>query len=401
MFNKFAISALVAATGAAAASQCSSATFTITAAQDAAITDCTTITGDVVIGPGAGTAVDLGSVEQIEGSLIAEGLPLISLTAGKLTSISDSLTLNNLTSLSTLSLTALTSVGTISWATLPALSELVFTAGVDTASIVTIGDTHLSSLSGLSDTLTSVDTLNLNNNGRLQNLDLALTSVTDQVLLQANGQNFAVTMNDLVWAANLTIANTTSFLVPALETINGSLRFDSNYFTTFSAPNLTKAQTGDVSFINNADMTDLNLPLLSTVGGGVTIVNNTAFQNLTLPELADVGGAVTVGGNYTAISMPKIADVVGTFTVTSTADITDACTALESFAPESQGGNGNIQGKFACTSNNENANSGDASGGSSTGSSGSSNSSSAAGAMLHINSAAMGLSFVGLLAQLL
>lgn len=96
--------------------------------------------------------------------------------------------------------------------------------------------------------------------------------------------------------------------------------------------------------------------------------------------------------------MPKIADVVGTFTLTSTADITDECTALKSFAPESQGGNGNIQGKFTCTSNNEDANTGDASGGTS-GTSSSSNSSSAA--MLHINSAAMGLSFVGLLAQLL
>lgn len=89
--------------------------------------------------------------------------------------------------------------------------------------------------------------------------------------------------------------------------------------------------------------------------------------------------------------------MVGTFTVTSTADIDEDCTTLKELAPESQGGNGNIQGKFTCTSNNENANTGDASGG--TSSSGSSNTSSAA--MLHINSAAMGLSFVGLLAQLL
>lgn len=98
------------------------------------------------------------------------------------------------------------------------------------------------------------------------------------------------------------------------------------------------------------------------------------------------------------MSIPSIADVVGTFTLTSTADITTECTALKEFSPESQGGNGNIQGKFTCTSNNEDANTGDASGGTSTGS-GSSNSSSAA--MLHVNSAAIGLSFVGLLAQLL
>lgn len=241
----------------------------------------------------------MGSVEKITGSLTAESSTLISLTAGSLASISDTFTLNNLTALSTLSFPQLTSVGTITWITLPALGELTFTAGVDTATSVTIRDTHLSSLAGISDSLTAVRDMDLNNNGRLQTLDLALESVSDVLSLSANGQNFAVSMNSLAWAANLTIANTTSFLVPALETINGSLRFDSNYFTTFSASNLSQVQTGDLSLLNNADMTVLNLPALTKVGGGLTIVNNTAFQNLSLPLLADIGGAVTIGGNYT------------------------------------------------------------------------------------------------------
>lgn len=238
-------------------------------------------------------------MRTIKGSLSATSLPLISLTAGSLTSISDTFTLNNLTALSTLSLTALTSVGEIAWSTLPALGELVFTSGLETATSIVIGDTHLSTLVGISDSLTTVGTLNLNNNGRLQELDMVLKSISTQLLLSANGQKFAVSLNDLTWAANLTIANTTTFLVPALETINGSLRFDSNYFTTFSASNLSQVQTGDLSLLNNADMTVLNLPALTKVGGGLTIVNNTAFQNLSLPLLADIGGAVTIGGNYT------------------------------------------------------------------------------------------------------
>lgn len=281
------------------AKTCTSATFTVTASDDAVLSACTAVEGDVVISTAAGTTVSLSTVETIKGSLTADSLALISLSAPALTSISDTFTLNNLTALSTLNFAKLTSVGTIKWTTLPALGELTFTAGVETATSVTIGDTHLSSLAGLSDTLTSVGFMDLNNNNRLQKLDLALESVSDRVLLQANGQNFAVTMNSLAWAANLTIANVTSFAVPALETINGSLRFDSNYFTSLSFPNLTKVQTGDLSLLNNADMTDLNLPALTKVGGGVTIVNNTAFQNLSLPLLANVGGAVTIGGNFT------------------------------------------------------------------------------------------------------
>lgn len=96
--------------------------------------------------------------------------------------------------------------------------------------------------------------------------------------------------------------------------------------------------------------------------------------------------------------MPAIHNVVGTFTVTSSQDISSDCTTLKQDAPESQGGNGDIQGKFTCTYNNPNANSGSGSGGTSSGS-GSSNTSSAAS--LHINSAVAGLSFIGLLAQFL
>lgn len=106
----------------------------------------------------------------------------------------------------------------------------------------------------------------------------------------------------------------------------------------------------------------------------------------------------TLTDNHFSVLMPDLNDVVGTFTVTSTTDISDECTTLKENAPEPTG-NGNIQGKFQCTSNNNNANTGSASGG--TSSTGSSTGNSSSAAMLHINSAAMGLSFVGLLAQLL
>ncbi|KAF3760661.1 hypothetical protein M406DRAFT_108192 [Cryphonectria parasitica EP155] len=393
MFSKIAIAGLLAATGATAASSCSSATFTITASSDAAIASCTTLTGDVVISEDAGTVVDLGSVESIEGSLSADSLALISLSSSSLNSISDTFLLNNLTTLATLSFTALETVGSIQWQTLPALNSLTFTTGVNKASSVTISDTHLGSLEGLS--LETVGTMDLNNNGRLTEIDLALTNLTG-LTLQANGQDLAVTLDSLVWAANLTIANVTTFSVPALEVVNGSARFDSNYFTSFSAPNLTQTTSGDVSFINNADLTSLSLPVLEKVGGGLTIVNNTAFQNLTLPKLATVLGAVDCGGNFTNVEMPDIDDVVGTFTVTSTEDIDADCKVLSSHAP-SPTGNGDIQGKTVCNSENANANSGSASGGSS---SGSSNTSSNA-ANMHVSSAVVGLSFVGLLAQLL
>lgn len=106
----------------------------------------------------------------------------------------------------------------------------------------------------------------------------------------------------------------------------------------------------------------------------------------------------TVANGPSSVEFPSLEDVKGTFEVSSTNDIEDACTELKKNAPGSQGGNGVIQGKFTCTSNNEKANTGSTDGDSASGSS--SNSSSAA-VNVHVNSAVIGLSFVGLLAQLL
>lgn len=277
---------------------CSADTLTITASSDAAIATCTTFTGDVVISADAGSSVDLGSVQQIKGDLTVENMgSFISLSAADLNSISGTFTLQNLTQLSTLSMTSLSSVGTIVWQSLPALNSLTFSTGVQSADSITISDTFLASLDGIS--LQTVGSMDINNNGRLTEIDLDLKNLTGELKLQANGQKLSVSLNELIWAANLTIANVTTFTAPALSTVNGSAYFDSNYFTEFSAPNLTKTSSGSFSFINNGAMTSLNVPELATVGGGFTVVNNTAFQNLTLPKLADVGGAVDCGGNFT------------------------------------------------------------------------------------------------------
>lgn len=219
----------------------------------------------------------------------------ISLTASELNSISGTFTLNNLTQLSTLSMTSLNSVGTIIWQSLPALNSLTFSSGVQSAENITISDTFLASLDGIS--LQTVGSMDINNNGRLTKIDLDLKNLTGVLTLQANGQKLAVTMEELEWAAGLRIANVTTFSAPSLAAVNGSANFDSNYFTEFSAPNLTKV-TSAFSFINNGAMTSLQVPELESVGGGLKIVNNTSFQNLTLPSLADVGGAVDCGGNF-------------------------------------------------------------------------------------------------------
>ncbi|EFX01063.1 GPI-anchored cell wall organization protein ecm33 [Grosmannia clavigera kw1407] len=359
MFSKQVLVAVLAAAGAvSAAANCTQTTFTINSQADFdEISSCTTLTGDVTIGTSTDVSIDLSGPKAIKGDLTLLNNKLIStLKSSSLQSVSGAFHLQNLTTLSTLSFTTLTSVGSINWVSLNAIDVLTFTAGVTKAASVVISDTFLSSLDGLD--VASASTIDINNNRRLIKYTSSLGNLTDLLNINANGLNLEVSFPNLIWIANMTVSNVSSFSVPSLATVNGSIRFDSNFFTSFSAPNLTSTQTGDVSFISNADLANISMPLLKSIAGGLQIANNTALQNVTgFAALKTVGGAVKLRGNFTEVELPSLADVKGAFNVESTGDITSSCAVFKKLAPSSAGGNGDIQGTYTCQSDNANANS--------------------------------------------
>jgi hypothetical protein len=223
---------------------------------------------------------------------------LIGLTSSSLTGIGGAFTISNATTLQNLQMDALTSCGTISWQSVPSLSKINFESVVSKASSMIISDTYLSDLSGID--LTTATTIDINNNNRLTTLKLSLNNLSDNLNIQANGADLAVSMPDLTWIANMTVANVTTFSAPALQVVNGSLRFDSNYFTSFEAGNLTKTSSGDISFVGNSNMDNMTFPALTSVGGGILIANNTALQAVNgFPLLKTVGGAIKLRGNFT------------------------------------------------------------------------------------------------------
>lgn len=388
MISKHLLPALAAISSVAAQSTTSTTTCTTTAtinsAADAtALADCDVIKGSVIVSPDSGTSLDISGPKSISGDLNVENNgALVSLSSTSLQSVG-TMTVNNVTVLSNLQMPALTSVGTLLLQSLPQL-QTVDTA-INSADSVTISDTFLSDLDGINITTTGV--LDINNNGRLTTMDIGLTSLSDNLNIQANGQDLSVTLPNLQWIANMTIANVTTFSAPSLSVVNGSMRFDSNYFTSFSAPNLTETESGDVSFVGNANMANLTFPALTKIGGGLQIANNTALDAINgFPKLATVLGAIKLRGNFTEIDLPDLADVRGAFDASSTANITASCDTLEKDAPTNQGGNNKIQGTFSCTSDNANANSDTGTNTSSTGStsgSGSSSNSTAAGVVVN------------------
>lgn len=371
-YLQFQASANNVRTGVVAVS-CDDATATIASAADAtAIASCDTISGSVVITTGAGETVDISGPTEISGDLVAENNGgLISFTSTSLTTIGGAFRIRNVTLMSTLSFVKLSKVDSIDWASLNALGSLTFgNPGVIDANSVAIADTFLSSLDGIN--IHSLDTMDINNNHRLTDFTTELYNISTLLNINANGQDLAVSMPNLIWAANMTISNVTSFSAQSLAAINGSIRFDSNYMTDFSAPNLTTVKSGDVSFVSNSKLTNISMPLLTTIGGGLTIANNTAMEEINaLPKLEMVGGAILIRGDFSEVDLPALDDVRGAFDLSSTGDIDTSCNTFNSLSSSDK-----IQGKYSCTSNNANANNDTDSTGGTTG--GTSNTSSSA-----------------------
>lgn len=210
--------------------------------------------------------------------------------------------MRNVTKLGSLSFPSLTSVRALAWQSVTNLNT--FTLGpLNKADEVTISDTFLDALDGID--LSKVNKFDINNNRRLKKFTTKLASLSDNLNIQANGIGLEINLPNLIWIANMTIANVTKFQVPSLKVVNGSARFDSNYFESFSAPNLTHTESGDISFVGNGALNNMTFPKLATIGGGLLIANNTGLDKVTyFSQLTDVGGAIKLRGNFTEYVLP-------------------------------------------------------------------------------------------------
>ncbi|OHE91404.1 hypothetical protein CORC01_13322 [Colletotrichum orchidophilum] len=374
---------------------CSQPTLTITDATMANAIPCTTINGAVKISEDITGNIDINGPKTIKGDLIVTNVTqLVGLTSSTLASIEGAFQMQGLTLLSDLRFTSLATVGSINWVTLPALGSLVFgTAGVTKVNDILISDTFLKSLDGLN--VASVDSLRINNNNQLVSYSNQLANATKTIEINSNGPDLGITLPNLIWAGEIIIADAAKVEMDSLEVVNGSIKFDKNTFTEFIAPNLTQTTGGDVSFINNVELTNLSLPLLTKTGGGLTIQNNTLLQKINgLPKLQQIGGAVLLRGNFTEVDLPALQDVKGAFDTQSTGDIDTSCDVFNKMEGRQ------IQGDYKCRSNNTKANEGGDSTGGSAGGSPNTGKDNAAGSFA-VNTAILGAAVFFGLSQLL
>merc|ERR1711939_928455 len=357
---------------------CSQPTVTVNSQADASqLSDCSTVSGSIVIGSTASGTIAIDGPQQVRGNLTSQSAGgLVSLTSSTITSIGGEFRLFNLTFLSTLQFDALTSAKTIYWEALPALPSLAFAGPLSKADSVT-------------------------NSNTLKQFDTQIANITNAVNINANGNQLAVTFPNLIWAANMTFRNVSSIKIPSLATVNGSMGFYGNYMDSIAAPNLTSVGSfatgvGSLAIVANAKLANISFPALESVGGADQIANNTALHAIAFPALTSVAGAIDFSGNFTTPELPKLEDVKGGFNIQSQQAIT--CSGFE----EQSGGKGSIiQGKFICKSATATTETLDGSASTTGGSSGSSATPKSDATNFGLSQAALGASFIGGLLQMI
>jgi hypothetical protein len=256
------------------------------------ISACETFTGSIAIATEIpdSDSVDLDGVQHIIGNLIASESSIRSMTANFLAEISGIFELSNLDNLEVLIFPHLSRVGQIMWRNLPHLQTLNFDAGVTEAVGISVKNTQLKSLVGLSQ-VKSVNNLTILNNPYLERIEFDVDNVAGGIMIRDSGVNADISFPSLRFVNNISIENINT-ISPALMFSNG------NRFTDFSAPIL---ETINQSFQlhMNSQLENILLPHLLTVGGGFHVMNNSHVKNMSFDSVESIYDGLELQGNFT------------------------------------------------------------------------------------------------------
>ncbi|KAG5999999.1 hypothetical protein E4U43_001736 [Claviceps pusilla] len=354
--------------------------------------DCDVVEGNIEVDQRVAGSLQIDGPKQIKGDLIINNATqLISISSSSINSVGGTLRLQGLQLLSSFTMQSLKSVDKLELVNLNQLSGLTLgTSGVTKASSIRIQDTFISDLSGFN--VATADNITIANNARLNTFSSQLENVTNTLSVVRNAGSMKVDLGKLRHAGELDFRSIQSFDAPVLETAGRVSFQESPELLSVSANNLTSIKNS-LTLNNNKKLDNISFTALKTIGGDMTILNNTALMKINkFPELKTIG-SVLLAGSFNTVEIPKLDDISGSVTVTSTTDISEFCGFFDGLKTK-----GLIRGKESCTSNNAKANeggSGGTSGGKKTGDDDS------AAMSLGVSSAMLGLAVIAGLAQLL
>ena len=200
---------------------------------------------------------------------------------------------------------ALSQCNNLNFTSLSALAALDFgTPGLRKAASILITNTNLASLKGISQ-VSQVDSFSISNNRFLAQIALDVTAMKGSIDIGANevqsgGQT--IDFPNLQTADQMTFRNASKINLPSLSNVTQNLGFYQNTIQTLMTPNLTFA--GGIVFVYNSQLTNITMPLLTTINGTngtYQIANNTKLTSIDgFENLSNVKGSLDFSGNFTS-----------------------------------------------------------------------------------------------------
>lgn len=284
------------------------------------LNSCPTLEGTIEITGNEVTNLDLSSVGAIDADLsIFNSSSITGINLGGLENVTGSLEVDALTQLHNIDFSKLTSAKKLSFVSLPSFAQLNLNSGLANVSSLTLSDTAISSIDKLLNFKT-IGTLNVNNNKNISSIDLSsLETVTDGLTLSFNGDNATVKLENLLWAANLTIQDVADVSISSLESVNGSFVLAYNGFDSVEFDSLTKVGSS-LSIFANDELEELSLANLTEIDGEFRLFNNSKLKDIELDSLETIKGALSMKGDFGNFTLPKLKEVDGDFSVQSTSD---------------------------------------------------------------------------------
>ncbi|KHN96649.1 ECM33-like protein [Metarhizium album ARSEF 1941] len=378
--------AILAVAGVASAATTCSKDVKIT--QPTPVIDCDVVEGDVTVDASVAGSLSLEGPRQIKGDFIINNASqLVGVSSSSLRTVDGTCRIQGCELLNAVSMPSFQKAGNLEFINLPQLTSLSVGNGSITVMTVRVQDTFASDLKGLN--VATVDNMTISNNRRLNTFNSTIQNVTNIISIVDNAGSMQIDMPNLESAGELDFRSIKNFDAPRLKTANRLSFQESPDLLSVSANKLTQIKDS-LTLENNKKLENISFTSLEKINGDMTIRNNTALEKINLfPELTTIGGAMLLAGSFNTVEMPKLNDIKGAVTVTSTTDISSFCSFFNGLSKSKA-----IQGKASCTSNNAKANEG-GKGGTST------NGTDSAAVSLGINHALLGFAAVAGFAQLI
>lgn len=263
-------------------------------------------------------SLDLSQVKEIDADLLFfNSSSITDINLGGVANVTGSLGFSALTQLHNIQFSALTLAQQLLFVSLPSLAALNLGLGLANVLSLTLSDTALSSIDRLLK-FSEIDVLNVNNNKNITSIDLSgLEAVTQGLTLSFNSDNATVRLDNLQWAANLTLQDIGDLDISSLRYVNGSFVVAYNSFDTVSFDSLSNVGASLQLFAND-NLEYLNLGNLTEIDGEFHVFNNTDLLDIELDSLKTVKGAVNMKGDFGNFTLPNLNEVDGDFNIQST-----------------------------------------------------------------------------------